>query len=68
MRNRYLSAPVPLILLALFILPACEKNEPVREGPRELVLNKKSAGIIRADSLDRLDRPRFAPIISTRLR
>jgi serine protease inhibitor len=48
-RNRYLSAPVPLILLALFILPACEKNEPVREGPRELVLNKKSAGIIRAD-------------------
>ena len=48
-RNRSLARLVSPILMALAILPSCEKDNPVKDGPRELVLNKKSAEIIQAD-------------------
>jgi serine protease inhibitor len=38
-----------LVLLALGLMPACETNGPVKDEPREIVLNKKAAEIIEAD-------------------
>jgi len=40
---------VPLPVLALFILPACEDMEPVDREPKQIVLHKKAAEIIQAD-------------------
>jgi serine protease inhibitor len=38
-----------LILLALGLMPSCETTGPVKNEPREIVLNKKAAEIIEAD-------------------
>ena len=38
-----------LLILALFIMPSCEKMDPVEKETKKIVLNKKSAEIIQAD-------------------
>jgi serpin B len=38
-----------LMTLALFVLPSCEKLEPIQQEPKKIALNKKSAEILQAD-------------------
>ena len=38
-----------LISTALFLLPSCEKADPVQKEPKKIVLNKKAAEILQAD-------------------
>ncbi len=38
-----------LIITALFLLPSCEKADPVQKEPKKVVLNKKAAEILQAD-------------------
>jgi hypothetical protein len=40
---------IPLLILALSILPSCEKMDPVQKEPTKVVLNKKAAEILQAD-------------------
>ena len=47
--HKTLFFPVPLLFLAIFVMPSCEKAEPVDREPRKIVLNKKAAEIIQAD-------------------
>ena len=38
-----------LLSTALFLLPSCEKTDPVQKEPKKIVLNKKAAEILQAD-------------------
>jgi serine protease inhibitor len=47
--HKTLFFPVPLLFLALFVMPSCEKADPADREPRKIVLKLKSAEIIQAD-------------------
>ena len=40
---------IPIMILAMFTLPSCEKMDPTPKEPRKVELNKKAAEILQAD-------------------